>query len=61
MDGQIYKFLGLEVGLIQNYMDDQERKKSYAADITYGTNIEFGFDYLRDNMKFVMNDLAQRD
>ncbi len=59
--GQIYKFLGLEVGLIQNYMDDQERKKSYAADITYGTNNEFGFDYLRDNMKFDMNDLAQRD
>lgn len=59
--GEIYKFLGLEVGLIQNQMEDDERKKAYAADITYGTNNEFGFDYLRDNMKFYMNDLAQRD
>jgi preprotein translocase subunit SecA len=58
--GQIYKFLGLEVGLIQNNMDDAERKIAYAADITYGTNNEFGFDYLRDNMKFDLNDLAQR-
>lgn len=59
--GQIYKFLGLEVGLIQNYMDDAERKKAYGADLTYGTNNEFGFDYLRDNMKFDIKDWAQRD
>ncbi len=50
--GQIYRFLGLEVGCIQNDMDDFERQTAYAADITYGTNNEFGFDYLRDNMKF---------
>ncbi len=50
--GRIYRFLGLEVGCIQNDMDDWERKDAYAADITYGTNNEFGFDYLRDNMKF---------
>ncbi len=50
--GRIYKFLGLSVGCIQNDMDDWERKDAYNADITYGTNNEFGFDYLRDNMKF---------
>ncbi|MFL6211073.1 MAG: preprotein translocase subunit SecA [Pyrinomonadaceae bacterium] len=50
--GRIYKFLGLTVGVIQNDMDDWERKDAYSADITYGTNNEFGFDYLRDNMKF---------
>lgn len=50
--GQIYRFLGLSVGCIQNEMDDWERKDAYGADITYGTNNEFGFDYLRDNMKF---------
>src|SRR5882762_6611645 len=50
--GQIYRFLGLEVGVIQNDMDDFERQTAYNADITYGTNNEFGFDYLRDNMKF---------
>src|SRR6476660_6638639 len=50
--GQIHRFLGLEVGCIQNDMDDFERQTAYAADITYGTNNEFGFDYLRDNMKF---------
>ena len=50
--GQIYRFLGLEVGCIQNDMDDFERQTAYNADITYGTNNEFGFDYLRDNMKF---------
>src|SRR5436853_1802722 len=50
--GQIYRFLGLEVGCIQNDMDDFERQNAYNADITYGTNNEFGFDYLRDNMKF---------
>src|SRR5215207_3151488 len=50
--GRIYKFLGLSVGAIVNDLDDWERKDAYAADITYGTNNEFGFDYLRDNMKF---------
>ncbi|HEY0100964.1 MAG TPA: hypothetical protein VGB76_18710, partial [Pyrinomonadaceae bacterium] len=50
--GRIYRHLGLTVGCIQNDMDDWERKDAYAADITYGTNNEFGFDYLRDNMKF---------
>lgn len=58
---EIYKNLGMEVGILQNYMEDEERKKQYAADITYGTNSEFGFDYLRDNMKFDKNDLVQRD
>ena len=59
--GQIYNFLGLTVGSILSGMDDAERKEAYGADITYGTNNEFGFDYLRDNMKFDMNFLAQRD
>ena len=58
--GVIYKHLGLEVGVIQNYMNDEERKKAYGADITYGTNNEFGFDYLRDNMKFDLEELVQR-
>ncbi len=59
--GQIYRFLGLEVGCIQNEMDDFERQTAYAADITYGTNNEFGFDYLRDNMKFDLATCVQRD
>jgi preprotein translocase subunit SecA len=58
--GVIYTHLGLEVGIIQNHMNDEERKRAYNADITYGTNNEFGFDYLRDNMKFDLNELAQR-
>src|SRR6266542_3570576 len=58
--GQIYRFLGLEVGCIQNDMDDFERQTAYAADITYGTNNEFGFDYLRDNMKFRLEECVQR-
>src|SRR5213595_4303906 len=58
--GQIYRFLGLEVGCIQNDMDDFERQTAYAADITYGTNNEFGFDYLRDNMKFDLAAMVQR-
>jgi preprotein translocase subunit SecA len=58
--GQIHKFLGLEVGCIQNDMDDFERQAAYAADITYGTNNEFGFDYLRDNMKFDLATCVQR-
>ncbi|MGI9056814.1 MAG: preprotein translocase subunit SecA [Pyrinomonadaceae bacterium] len=59
--GKIHTFLGLTVGCIQNDMDDYERKEQYAADITYGTNNEFGFDYLRDNMKFDVESLVQRD
>jgi len=59
--GPIYKFLGLEVGTIQHEMPDWERKQAYLKDITYGTNNEFGFDYLRDNMKFRKEDLVQRE
>src|SRR5213079_736967 len=58
--GKIYRFLGLTVGCIQNDMDDFERQAAYAADITYGTNNEFGFDYLRDNMKFDLATCVQR-
>ncbi|HKR00874.1 MAG TPA: preprotein translocase subunit SecA [Pyrinomonadaceae bacterium] len=58
--GQIHRFLGLEVGCIQNDMDDFERQAAYGADITYGTNNEFGFDYLRDNMKFDLATCVQR-
>ncbi|MBV9927580.1 MAG: preprotein translocase subunit SecA, partial [Acidobacteria bacterium] len=58
--GRIYKFLGLTVGAIVNDLDDWERKDAYAADITYGTNNEFGFDYLRDNMKFELAAIVQR-
>src|SRR5215831_4962507 len=58
--GRIYKFLGLTVGCIQNEMDDFERQEAYKADITYGTNNEFGFDYLRDNMKFELSTCVQR-
>jgi preprotein translocase subunit SecA len=57
--GQIYRFLGLTVGCIQNDMDDFERQTAYNADITYGTNNEFGFDYLRDNMKFDLGTCVQ--
>jgi preprotein translocase subunit SecA len=57
----IYEGLGLEVGIIQNHMSDDQRKKAYGADITYGTNNEYGFDYLRDNMKSTLEDYAQRD
>jgi len=59
--GQIYKFLGLTVGCIVHGLDDLERQQAYNADITYGTNNEFGFDYLRDNMKFRIEELVQRD
>ncbi len=59
--GQIYEFLGLSVGCIQNQMNDAERKDAYAADVTYGTNNEFGFDYLRDNMKFDLERMVQRE
>src|SRR5439155_951430 len=58
--GKIYRFLGLTVGCIQNSMLDDERQKAYAADVTYGTNNECGFDYLRDNMKFELESMVQR-
>src|SRR5215831_14590897 len=58
--GKIYRFLGLTVGCIQNSMLDDERQKAYACDVTYGTNNEFGFDYLRDNMKFELEAMVQR-
>ncbi len=58
--GQIYRFLGLKVGCILNELNDDERRQAYACDITHGTNNEFGFDYLRDNMKFDLKDMVQR-
>jgi preprotein translocase subunit SecA len=58
--GKLYRFLGLSVGVIIHDLDDQERRDAYAADVTYGTNNEFGFDYLRDNMKFDLKDCVQR-
>ena len=58
--GRIYRFLGLTVGCITHGMSDQERRAAYASDITYGANNEFGFDYLRDNMKFHMEEMTQR-
>ena len=59
--GPIYNFLGLSVGVIVHGMDDDERRKAYHSDIAYGTNNEFGFDYLRDNMKFNLEDYVQRE
>jgi preprotein translocase subunit SecA len=59
--GPIYNFLGLSVGVVIHGMDDPERRSAYHADITYGTNNEFGFDYLRDNMKFTLEDYVQRE
>jgi len=59
--GAIYRFLGLTTGTIVHAMNDEERQKAYNADVTYGTNNEFGFDYLRDNMKFDIKDYCQRD
>jgi preprotein translocase subunit SecA len=58
--GKIYRFLGMSVGVIQHDLNDMERQEAYAADITYGTNNEFGFDYLRDNMKFELAHYVQR-
>ncbi|HEY3571355.1 MAG TPA: preprotein translocase subunit SecA [Thermoanaerobaculia bacterium] len=58
--GRIYRFLGLSVGVIQHDMPDADRKRAYASDVTYGTNNEFGFDYLRDNMKFELESMVQR-
>ncbi len=59
--GKLYNYLGMSVGVIVHGMDDQQRKAAYAADITYGTNNEFGFDYLRDNMKYYHQNLVLRD
>jgi preprotein translocase subunit SecA len=59
--GPIYNFLRLSVGVIVHGLDDDERREAYHADITYGTNNEFGFDYLRDNMKFSLDDYVQRE
>ena len=58
--GTIYRFLGMSVGVIQHDLNDQERQVAYGCDITYGTNNEFGFDYLRDNMKFDLAHYVQR-
>ncbi len=58
--GQIYNFLGLTTGVIVHGLDDEQRKKAYDCDVTYGTNNELGFDYLRDNMKYRMEDMVQR-
>src|SRR5246127_470963 len=58
--GQIYSFLGMTTGVIVHGLDDSERKAAYACDITYGTNNEYGFDYLRDNMKYRLEDMVQR-
>jgi preprotein translocase subunit SecA len=59
--GSIYRFLGMSVGVIVHGLDDSQRRQAYFSDITYGTNNEFGFDYLRDNMKFRLEDYAQRE
>ena len=59
--GKVYRFLGLKVGLVIHEVPPQARKAMYAADITYGTNNEFGFDYLRDNMAIYKNAMVQRD
>ncbi len=59
--GQVYEFLGLSVGVIVHGMEDEERRAAYACDVTYGTNNELGFDYLRDNMKYHLEEMVQRD
>jgi len=59
--GQVYRFLGLTVGIIQHDMQDRARQLAYACDVTYGTNNEYGFDFLRDNMKFSLAEYVQRD
>ena len=58
--GAIYKFLGLTVGVIVHDLNDPQRREQYACDVTYGTNNEFGFDYLRDNMKYAVSEMVQR-
>ncbi len=59
--GRIYQFLGLTVGCIQHFLSDDQRRDAYRCDVTYGTNSEFGFDYLRDNMKYAIEDMVHRD
>ncbi|MCO6417191.1 preprotein translocase subunit SecA [Siccirubricoccus sp. KC 17139] len=59
--GRLYRFLGLTTGVIVHGLNDEQRREAYAADVTYGTNNEFGFDYLRDNMKYRLEDMVQRD
>ena len=59
--GQVYQKLGLDVGVIIHGLDDPQRRQAYGADVTYGTNNEFGFDYLRDNMKFLLDTMVQRE
>jgi preprotein translocase subunit SecA len=59
--GRIYRFLGLSVGVIMHGLTDDQRQAAYACDVTYGTNNEYGFDYLRDNMKYRLEDMVQRD
>ena len=59
--GQVYRFLGLTVGIIQHDMQDRARQLAYACDVTYGTNNEYGFDFLRDNMKFSLAEYVQRE
>src|SRR3546814_14437203 len=59
--GRVYQYLGLSVGCIVHGLTDDERRRAYACDVTCGTNNEFGFDYLRDNMKFRLEDMVQRD
>ena len=59
--GQIYNFLGMTYGVIVHGQDEETKRVQYAADVTYGTNNEFGFDYLRDNMKYRLEDMVQRD
>jgi preprotein translocase subunit SecA len=58
--GRIYTFLGLTVGVIVHGLDDVQRRDAYACDVTYGTNNEFGFDYLRDNMKYRLEEMVHR-
>ena len=59
--GKVFNYLGISTGCITNNLNDSERKKNYSCDITYATNNELGFDYLRDNMKYEIDDMVQRD